>query len=76
MMRHKEDTHNYHDSELHADEDDNEEDYDGSLEDDDNNVEDEADNMLTELLNFPVFPCMAHCLQLVVTELAKSQIIQ
>jgi hypothetical protein len=28
---------------------------------------------LTELLNFPVFPCIAHCLQLVVSELAKSR---
>lgn len=58
----EEDRQNDHDSQPNADEDDNEEDYDGSMEDDDNNVEDEADNMLTELLNFPIFPWMAHCL--------------
>jgi hypothetical protein len=57
----KEDRQNDHECELDADEDD-EKDHDGIVGDDDNNVEDEADNMRIELLNFPVFPRMAHCL--------------
>jgi hypothetical protein len=65
-----------HDRELDNNKDDNDKDYDRSndgSEGDDNNVANEADNMLAEPLNFHIFSCTAHCLQLVVSDLAKSQ---